>query len=172
VNYIHPRRHRVKAFLDVHSYSQEVLPPGCNGYKFRKGDKKTVMTSAKALAGAMSHKGKKYTTGMCAKIMYPCSGVAHDWAYSKGIKNSFCVEVRPGSNDDDVGFVLPPRQILPTAQELLAGVLSLTSKAVPAYKFNINEVREMAAYQAADMTMPETETTMTATIKAPAVQDA
>lgn len=148
VHYIRSRKN-VKAFLDVHSYSQEILPPGCNGYSLRKGDTKRTMISAEALAGAMSHRGKRYTTGQCAKIMYPCSGVAHDWAYGHGIKNSFCVEVRPGKHDDDVGFVLPPSQILPTAQELLAGTLALTSKAVPAYRFHIQEVKAMVAYQAA-----------------------
>jgi len=129
VRYIKSRGGRVKGFLDVHSYSQELLPPGCNGYPLRKHEHKAVMKSAVDLTHAMSHKGKEYKTGQCAKIMYPCSGVAHDWAYGNGILNSFCVEVRPGDGDDAVGFLLPPAQILPTSQELLAGTLALTSKA-------------------------------------------
>merc|ERR1712046_69697 len=109
-----------------------------------------LLKSAKALAGAMSHKGKQYTTGNCQAIMYACSGTAHDWAFNTAkIPKSYCVEVRPGSHDFGVGFVLPPKQILPTSQELLAGVLSLTSQAVPKYKFNLAEMQNMAAYTSA-----------------------
>lgn len=79
--------------------------------------------------------GVKYTTGECAKIMYPCSGVAHDWAYGKAkILHSLAVEVRPGEQSS-AGFLLPSREILPVGKELLAGVLALSSSAVPAFKY-------------------------------------
>merc|ERR1712188_309869 len=94
VKYIKSRGKAVQAFLDVHSYSQEILPPGCNGFPIGASAKTALMTSAKALADSMSHKGKAYTTGDCMKIMYPCSGTAHDWAFiTQGIQKSYCVEV-------------------------------------------------------------------------------
>jgi len=148
--YIASRRGRIKAFLDVHSYSQEVLPPGCNGFPITPKDRARLTKSSVALTKALSHKGVKYTTGECAAIMYACSGTAHDWAFSKGIKQSYCVEVRPGENAAS-GFVLPPSKIHPTSQELLAGVLGITGEAVPKYKFDLNEMKDMAAYQSAEI---------------------
>jgi len=148
--YIASRRGRVKAFLDVHSYSQEVLPPGCNGYPINKKDRDLLKKGSVALTQALSHKGVKYTTGNCAEIMYACSGTAHDWAFNKGIKQSYCVEVRPGEFGSG-GFVLPASEIHPTSQELLAGVLGLTAQAVPTkYKFDMKEMKEMPAYQSAE----------------------
>jgi len=146
------KANKVQAFLDVHSYSQEVLPPGCNGFPIKPKDQARITKSSQALAAALSHKGAQYTTGNCMKIMYPCSGTAHDWAFmQQGIKQSYCVEVRPGENDASVGFVLPPKMIIPTSQELLAGVLGLTGEAVPKYKFNLAEMQGMAAYQSAEI---------------------
>jgi len=150
VNYVHKRGKAIQAFLDVHSYSQEILPPGCNGYPIASATKRVLLNSAKVLSKAMSHKGKQYTTGDCQAIMYACSGTAHDWAFNVAkIPKSYCVEVRPGDHEDAIGFVLPPQQILPTSQELLAGVLSLTSQAVPKYKFDLAQMQKMAAYQSA-----------------------
>lgn len=145
--YIKSRGKSVKGFLDVHSYSQEVLPPGCNGFPIKKSAQRRLKKSASALTSALGVKGARYTTGECAKIMYPCSGTAHDWAFSTmGIQQSYCVEVRPGENSGE-GFVLPAKKIIPTSQELLAGVLSLTSEAVPKYKFSMAGIQGMGVFQ-------------------------
>lgn len=145
VRYVSHRKKSIQAFLDVHSYSQEILPPGCNGFPLRKGEESKVMATATAVAQAMSHNGASYTTGNCAKIMYPCSGVAHDWAYgSAKIMHSLAIEVRPSDSNSEVGFLLSPKQIIPTGKELLAGVLALSSKAVPAFKFEADPVKAKA----------------------------
>merc|ERR1712139_275448 len=74
---------RVKAFLDVHSYSQRLLPPGCNGYAVPAKDAAAQAHTAQLMVSAMSMIGAKdgasmgpYQTGDCAKEMYTCSGTS------------------------------------------------------------------------------------------------
>jgi len=122
---------RVKAFLDVHSYSQRLLPPGCNGYGVPAKDAAAQMHTAKLMVAAMGITGAKYETGDCGKEMYVCSGTAADWAYYEGkILHSFSLELRPTDavirEPHGNGFVLPPSQIRAAGHELLAGIIALS----------------------------------------------
>merc|ERR1719231_317608 len=78
-------KRRVRAFLDVHSFTQKVLPPGCNGYPVDAASKKTGIDTAAAVAKSMneahSNAEHDYASGDCEQLMYRCSGVAHDWAH-------------------------------------------------------------------------------------------
>jgi murein tripeptide amidase MpaA len=119
---------RVKAFLDVHSYSQKVLPPGCNGYPIQKDAHQKLLQAAHKVSAAMS--GNRYQSGECAALMYPCSGVAHDWVYSSaGVPTSLAVELRPDESSS-TGFLLPADQIKPTGAELYRGVVALAQAAM------------------------------------------
>merc|ERR1711871_58746 len=125
---------RVKAFLDVHSYSQRLLPPGCNGYTVNAADEQEHLRAAKAVVGAMSSGGIKYQTGPCAKEMYVCSGTAGDWAYNEAkILHSYSLELRPSNavlaDPNGNGFVVKPDEIQATGKELLAGVTELAKQA-------------------------------------------
>ena len=53
------------------------------------------------------------------------SGSTMDWAKEKlGIKYSFCPELRPESGTEN-GFVRPPEEIVPTGEEVWAGLYAL-----------------------------------------------
>ena len=50
------------------------------------------------------------------------AGASCDWAYATlGAKYSYVVELR---DEGEFGFVLPPDQILPTAEEAYQGILA------------------------------------------------
>uniref|UniRef100_A0A915J622 Peptidase M14 carboxypeptidase A domain-containing protein n=1 Tax=Romanomermis culicivorax TaxID=13658 RepID=A0A915J622_ROMCU len=74
--------------------------------------------------------GRKYRIE-ASWSLYPASGTSDDWAKAAaGIKYSFTIELRPGeqANDESKGFILSSDQIIPTGQELFAGLNSLGAK--------------------------------------------
>lgn len=122
--HIKSRGNNIKAFMDVHSYSQRLLPPGCNGFKVKKEDAKEHERVGKQIVDALSKRhGQHYETGPCGEEMYVCSGTAGDWTYQEqNIVHSFSLELRPTQHGTANGFVLPPDQIQATGEELIAGV--------------------------------------------------
>jgi len=127
------KQDKVKAFLDVHSFSQRLLPPGCNGYPVPDVHAKEHLRAGKSIVAAMSKVGATYTTGACAKKMYSCAGTAADWAYMEAnILHSYTVELRPSNKaaygNGANGFVTPPEKISATGEELLAGIEALAKE--------------------------------------------
>jgi len=131
-DYVGSISQRAIAFVDVHSYSEKILPPGCNGFKIPEEDAKEHLAVGKKMAKAMNLvAGGDYQTGPCGKEMYVCSGTAGDWGYHTAkIKHSYSVEVRPTNKQADKdfdynGFVIPPREIEPTGKEIYAMIETL-----------------------------------------------
>merc|ERR1712195_427904 len=123
---------QIAAFVDVHSYSQKVIPAGCNNQKMSAETKQRHLHVTQSVAKAMSQvAGKSYTSGECAAIMYACSGVAHDWAHFEAkVPVSMAIELR---DQGKYGFLVPPSMIKDTGKEMLAGVQAL---AKPTKKHN------------------------------------
>ena len=62
--------------------------------------------------------GKDYALGCVSCILYECSGISVDWATGEaGIKYAITMELR---DRGEYGFVLPPEEIIPTAEETWA----------------------------------------------------
>lgn len=108
-------RPNIVAYNDVHSYSQlllwpwgytDVLPPDQAEFDF-------IGTQMIDLIRAQS--GRNYTPGPINTTIYPASGGSIDWAYGAEGIIAFSYELR---DTGEFGFVLPPDQILPTAQEI------------------------------------------------------
>ncbi|KAM7325541.1 hypothetical protein ACRRTK_015794 [Alexandromys fortis] len=83
-------------------------------------------SAAEALA---SHSGTKYQVGptcttVCeyACVGDPASGSSIDWAYDNGIKYAFTFELRDTGH---YGFLLPAKQIIPTAEETWLGLKTI-----------------------------------------------
>uniref|UniRef100_A0A8C0BQG8 Carboxypeptidase A1 n=1 Tax=Buteo japonicus TaxID=224669 RepID=A0A8C0BQG8_9AVES len=70
--------------------------------------------SQKAVAALSSLYGTKYKYGSIITTIYQASGGTIDWTYNQGIKYSFTFELRDTGR---YGFLLPAKQIVPTAQE-------------------------------------------------------
>jgi carboxypeptidase A1 len=110
----------VIGFIDFHAYSQLWMQPyGWTGTKPK--DFSAQQKCGLAATGAIkkSH-GLTYQEGSIYVIIYPASGSSADWAYDQGkIKYPYGVELRDTGR---YGFLLPPDQIIPTGEEVLAAV--------------------------------------------------
>uniref|UniRef100_A0A8C5U0M4 Carboxypeptidase A1 n=1 Tax=Malurus cyaneus samueli TaxID=2593467 RepID=A0A8C5U0M4_9PASS len=102
----------IKAFISIHSYSQLLLYP--YGYTTTPAQDEKELLSAKAVAALTSLYGTKYTYGSIITTIYRASGGTIDWTYNQGIKYSFTFELRDTGR---YGFLLPAKQIVPTAEE-------------------------------------------------------
>ncbi|NXM10563.1 CBPA1 Carboxypeptidase, partial [Ploceus nigricollis] len=104
----------IKAFISIHSYSQLLLYP--YGYTETPAPDQQELheLSAKAVAALSSLYGTKYKYGSIITTIYRASGSTIDWTYNQGIKYSFTFELRDTGR---YGFLLPAKQIVPTAQE-------------------------------------------------------
>ncbi|NXC34851.1 CBPA1 Carboxypeptidase, partial [Campylorhamphus procurvoides] len=104
----------IKAFISIHSYSQLLLYPYGHTRTPAVDHEELHEVSAKAVAALSSLYGTQYTYGSIITTIYQASGNTIDWTYDNGIKYSFTFELRDTGR---FGFLLPAKQILPTAQE-------------------------------------------------------
>ena len=80
--------------------------------------------------------GSKYTVGNYAEVgLYRTAGTSKDWALGPrpngaGIKYAMSMELRPTSSDYNINFVLPPKEIIPTGEEIWAFHLSVAQQII------------------------------------------
>ncbi|XP_052818572.1 carboxypeptidase B-like [Mya arenaria] len=113
----------LKAFIDVHSYSQLWMSPW--GYTKKLPENYKLQDGGSAVATDALEKmyGTKYEHGSIAGILYEASGSSADWVYGKlKVPFSYAVELR---DTGKYGFLLPEDQILPTGHETLEAVRAL-----------------------------------------------
>ncbi|KFO29345.1 Carboxypeptidase A2 [Fukomys damarensis] len=112
----------VKAFLTLHSYSQLLMFP--YGYTCTKSDNFDELeeVAQKASQSVTSLYGTKYEVGPICSVIYQASGGSIDWSYDSGIKYSFAFELRDTGYH---GFLLPAKQIVPTAEETWLGLKTI-----------------------------------------------
>ncbi|XP_021496979.1 carboxypeptidase A2 [Meriones unguiculatus] len=113
---------KVKAFITLHSYSQLLMFP--YGYKCAKPDNFAELDelAQKAAQSLKRLHGTSYKVGPICSVIYQASGGSIDWAYDFGIKYSFAFELR---DTGFYGFLLPAKQILPTAEETWLGLKTI-----------------------------------------------
>uniref|UniRef100_A0A8C0X705 Carboxypeptidase A1 n=1 Tax=Castor canadensis TaxID=51338 RepID=A0A8C0X705_CASCN len=111
----------IKTFISIHSYSQLLLYP--YGYTSQPApDQKELDQVAKSAVKAASLYGTQFDYGSIITTIYQASGNTVDWTYNQGIKYSFTFELR---DTGFYGFLLPARQIIPTAQETWLALLTI-----------------------------------------------
>ncbi|KFQ34612.1 Carboxypeptidase A2, partial [Merops nubicus] len=121
VNFI--KKHgNIKAFLTLHSYSQLLMYP--YGYKCTQAaDYAELDALGKAAATSLrSLYGTNFKVGSICTTIYQASGGSIDWSYDNGIKYSFAFELRDTGR---YGFLLPAKQIIPTAEETWLGLKTI-----------------------------------------------
>nr|XP_037283988.1 carboxypeptidase A2-like [Rhipicephalus microplus] len=114
---------RLKAYINLHSYSQVVMIP----YGYSKGytsDYKSQYEALEKLVTAIRKRNSAfYRHGTAGQTLYITSGAALDWVYDKAkVKHTFVVELRDRGL---FGFILPREFITPTGDELFSGVKAL-----------------------------------------------
>jgi murein tripeptide amidase MpaA len=122
----------VAATIDFHSYSQLVLYPW--GYTFDPPPEPAIYqplgeSMANAIFGVH---GETYVEGPAAPTLYQASGVSFDWTYADQGIYSFTIELRPTGSP---GFELPAVEIIPTAEENMAAVITLSDWVLAGVQF-------------------------------------
>lgn len=114
----------IQAHIDFHSFSQLVLSPfGYNTSEPGEPDRTTFnVLNSQIQAAIFSAYGEFYTAGPAGATLYLAAGTMPDWTYGNRDVLGWTIELR---DTGDFGFELPADQILPTAEENLAGVLAL-----------------------------------------------
>ncbi|XP_070577620.1 carboxypeptidase B-like [Ptychodera flava] len=109
-------------FVDWHSYGQMWLAPWAFTYDYPE-DYSHHLKLAEELVGKLtSWYGTQYRYGPTSHVIYPASGSSLDWVHGAlGVKHAYAAELRDHFYSP-YGFLLPERQIIPTAQETWAGV--------------------------------------------------
>ncbi|KAG9272133.1 carboxypeptidase A1-like [Astyanax mexicanus] len=112
----------LKAFVSIHSYSQMLLYP--YGYTRTpcKDQAELHELAKKAVTDLKSLYGTSYKYGSIITTIYQASGGTIDWTYDQGIKYSYTFELR---DTGLYGFLLPARQIIPTAEETWLALMAI-----------------------------------------------
>ena len=118
----------IKLYVDWHSYGQDFLfPYGYNETILLPQVPKWERTGSLMSAAIRdsSDRATTFTYGPGGAILYKSVGNSRDHVYAVGGADfSWTIEL---PDTGKYGFVLPPDQILPTVQELWAGVQVLLS---------------------------------------------
>jgi len=106
-------------FITLHSYGQLWLSPyGFSETIFPDDFEELKSMSDSCVAALTAIHGTPYRTGSSSQILYKSNGSSRDWAKGSEIfKWSYTIELRNLSS-----FILPPAQIIPTAEETWAGL--------------------------------------------------
>jgi hypothetical protein len=114
----------VQLYMDIHSYSQLWMYPygyTCSGVVPESSKYESLSKGAVAAVKAVH--GTTFTAGPICQTIYQVSGDSVDYAYEVAkAKYSMTVELR---DEGQNGFVLPPEQIKPSAEEMWAGLAYL-----------------------------------------------
>jgi len=128
-NFLGSNNKTLKAFVGLHSYSDLFMYP--YGYKrsaYPADVEELEVLANKAAAALKAVHGTTFEVGSPPDVIYAAAGLAMDWA--KGVANikyTYTLELRPGDGDPDdegqrYGFALPPKFIIPVAEETWASL--------------------------------------------------
>jgi len=113
----------VLGYIDYHAAAYVMLNP--YGYTSRQPPNNAAQW-ALALAYVQATyrvHGKSYDYGNIMNLLYQASGSSVDYVYAVlGVPYVYTIELREGSPNV---FILPPAQIIPQGQEMLAGVIAM-----------------------------------------------
>lgn len=116
---------RAVAHIDFHSYSQLILYPwGYADLWPPEPDRSFFVDFSQELADViLSVHGTSYTPQRGIDL-YAASGTLGDWSYAGAGLKGWTIELRPATSGQG-GFVLPPDQIIPTAEENFQAILTM-----------------------------------------------
>ncbi|EFP05999.1 hypothetical protein CRE_04950 [Caenorhabditis remanei] len=120
-NAIQREETRIKGYIALHSYGQEILYPWGHTMHTYPSDVKDLIRVGKAMAKAIKAvNNTDYNVVNSGDGLYPAAGASDDWAKSRGIKYSYTIELSPV--DDYTGFVLPEERINQVCREAFQAI--------------------------------------------------
>ncbi|XP_077014380.1 carboxypeptidase B2 [Tamandua tetradactyla] len=119
-NFLRRNIKHIKAYISMHSYSQQILfPYSYNRSRSKDHEELSRVASEAVHAIEKTHRHIKYTHGSGSESLYLAPGGSDDWIHDLGIKYSFTIELRDRGT---YGFLLPESLIKPTCTEALIAV--------------------------------------------------
>lgn len=120
--------HGIKLFIDWHSYGQYILSPwgyNCTIVPEDIGEHIQLASLTSETIRDQGGYGTTFTFGPSCSTLYATTGSSVDFIYGVGKADwSYTIELR---DTGDFGFVLPPDQIRPAAEEQWAGMQVMLS---------------------------------------------
>ncbi|CAF3469817.1 unnamed protein product [Fusarium graminearum] len=113
----------ISSYIDWHSYSQLILLP----YGYTCDQNATNIDYQMELAGEVAsaiedYEGTYFDYGPTCQTIYQTSGGSSDWVYDVAeAELAWGIELRPARLRGD-GFVLPPKNIIASGEEIWAGM--------------------------------------------------
>ncbi|RBR25767.1 uncharacterized protein FIESC28_01449 [Fusarium coffeatum] len=116
----------IRSYIDWHSYSQLILLPYGYTCDLNATNTNYQMKLAGEVAAAIEdNSGSDFLYGPTCQTIYQTSGGSSDWVFDvAGAEIAWGIELRPGRLTGD-GFVLPPKQIIKSGEEIWAGMSAL-----------------------------------------------
>ena len=125
--HVYRNRRNIEAFLDVHTFGQLLMRPW--GYTTDDPrDRVRHDYTVKRIKNAVQKKnGARYRVGGSASVLTALSGTALDWMYgSMHVVHSYATELRPQAGVSYNGFEENGREIVPTGEDVLVAVKTLS----------------------------------------------
>ncbi|KAF0874363.1 PLSL protein, partial [Crocuta crocuta] len=127
-NFLRKNINHIKAYISMHSYSQQILfPYSYNRSKSKDHEELSLVASEAARAIENTNRNIRYTHGSGSESLYLAPGGSDDWIYDLGIKYSFTIELRDKGR---YGFLLPERYIKPTCTEAVAAISKIAGHVI------------------------------------------
>ncbi|XP_029161889.1 LOW QUALITY PROTEIN: zinc carboxypeptidase-like [Nylanderia fulva] len=114
------------AYISLHSYSQLLMFPYGHTTDHLENYDELYAIGSKSIEALKQRYGTEYVTGNIAETIYVATGSTVD--YIKGVhkKVSYTYELR---DQGRYGFLLPPKQIIPTGEETLDSLVAMFKEA-------------------------------------------
>ena len=112
-----------EVFLTIHSYGQYIMTPWGHTDESPNNYDELIEVGHIGREAALAVHGINYTVGQTGKVLYKNSGTSRDWA--KGVLEIRWVYTFELRDKGEHGFLLPPVQLKPTAEEFWAAVKAM-----------------------------------------------
>lgn len=115
----------IQAYVDIHAYSQLWMWPWGWTRETNPDDRQQAACGKAAADAIYAVHQTLFETGPIAQTIYEVGGSSTDWAYDVlGVKFAYAAELR---DEGRHGFLLPPDQIIPSGEEVLAGITGMAA---------------------------------------------
>jgi len=117
-DFVNAHKDNIKFYQTLHSYSQLILMPWGYTTQHAPGYDAMLDLGNRGNDALYATHGKFYEVGCIPCVLYTAAGTSLDWALGvAGIPYVYSIELR---DTGSYGFLLPPEQIIPTAEETWA----------------------------------------------------
>ncbi|CAH1782295.1 unnamed protein product [Owenia fusiformis] len=124
----------LKVYITLHSYTQKFLMRWSHSKTTAPDHSESERIAYIATDAIEAVHGTSYSVGIAPDVLYAYSGGSPDWMKEKGgATYSFGIELRDSGRH---GFLLPADQIIPTGEEIWAGIEQIGEEVLIKYALN------------------------------------